>query len=210
MEELCDLYVNDESLDDEKHALTILERDDFTLHELIRVCGKYLVSLNSAERARATLLVSFVIDVMVSKRIHALEGEELANRPLFWHYPHYGNQGGEPSSMIQENGWKLIHYWEDGRNELYNLASDINEQNNVADENIELTNQLYNKLDSWLAEVGANKPAKDLEYNETLAKKRQGYLKNTLLPQLEENRMKYLSKDFEPNANWWQSKVTAD
>lgn len=139
-----------------------------------------------------------------------LEGKKLANRPLFWHYPHYGNQGGEPSSIIQENGWKLIHYWEDGRNELYNLANDINEQKNISNENKELTKQLYNKLNSWLLNVGANKPTKDIEYNEALAKKRHDYLKNTFLPQLEKNRMKYLSKDFEPNANWWQSKVTID
>jgi arylsulfatase A-like enzyme len=31
-----------------------------------------------------------------------LEGGQLAARPLFWHYPHYGNQGGEPSSIIRD------------------------------------------------------------------------------------------------------------
>ena len=30
-----------------------------------------------------------------------LKGGSLAPRPLFWHYPHYGNQGGEPSSIIR-------------------------------------------------------------------------------------------------------------
>ena len=42
---------------------------------------------------------------------------------LYWHYPHYGNQGGEPSSIIRRDDWKLIHYWEDGRDELYNLRT---------------------------------------------------------------------------------------
>lgn len=139
-----------------------------------------------------------------------LEGNTLAERPLFWHYPHYGNQGGEPSSIIQENGWKLIHYWEDDRNELYNLRLDINEQENVAAKHSEISKQLSNKLNEWLVKVGANIPTKDPEYDEVLAKQRQDYLKNKFMSKLEENRMKYLSKDFEPNTDWWQSKVTID
>ena len=51
--------------------------------------------------------------------------------PLYWHYPHYGNQGGEPSSMIMEGDWKQIHYHEDGRNELYDLSSDPGERNDL-------------------------------------------------------------------------------
>ena len=39
-----------------------------------------------------------------------LRGNKIQDRPLYWHYPHYGNQGGEPSSMIMEGDWKLIHY----------------------------------------------------------------------------------------------------
>ncbi len=139
-----------------------------------------------------------------------LEGKTLARRALFWHYPHYGNQGGEPSSIIQEDSWKLIHYWEDGRNELYNLSLDINEHVNVASEHLKLTEQLSNKLNSWLLKVGANMPSKDLDYDEALAKQRQNYLKNEFMSKLEQNRLKYLSKDFEPNTDWWQSKLTAD
>ena len=47
-----------------------------------------------------------------------LEGGDFRARPLFWHYPHYGNQGGEPSSIVMEGDWKLIRYPEDGREEL--------------------------------------------------------------------------------------------
>ena len=52
-----------------------------------------------------------------------LKGGKIAGRPLFWHYPHYANQGGEPSSIIRSGDWKLIHYWEDNRNELYELSA---------------------------------------------------------------------------------------
>ena len=61
-----------------------------------------------------------------------LKGGKIAARPLFWHCPHYGNQGGEPSSIIREDGWKLIHYWEDNRNELYHLPDDIGERHDLA------------------------------------------------------------------------------
>ena len=59
----------------------------------------------------------------------AMQGKEMPKRDLFWHYPHYGNQGGEPSSIIRSSQWKLIHYYEDGRNELYKISDDIGEQN---------------------------------------------------------------------------------
>lgn len=139
-----------------------------------------------------------------------LEGKSLELRPLYWHYPHYGNQGGEPSSIIQEGDWKLIHYWEDGRNELYNLASDINEQTNLVDQQPEIANKLSDKLNSWLASVNANRPAQDLKYDAKLDEKRDSYLKNEFLSKLEKDRLRFLSEDFEPNANWWQSKVTID
>ncbi|MCF7569305.1 sulfatase [Sabulilitoribacter arenilitoris] len=140
-----------------------------------------------------------------------LEGKTITTkRSLYWHYPHYGNQGGEPSSIIRDDHWKLIHYWEDDRNELYNLQEDPKEQTDIADSNIEITKKLYNKLNTWLKSVNAKTPAKDLEYDEALADKRKDYLKNTLLPNLEKERVKILSKDFKPNADWWQSQVTID
>ncbi|MCG8481326.1 MAG: hypothetical protein MI724_19685 [Spirochaetales bacterium] len=41
---------------------------------------------------------------------------------LFWHYPHYGNQGGTPASSIRRGDYKLIEFFEDRRVELYNLV----------------------------------------------------------------------------------------
>ena len=51
-----------------------------------------------------------------------LRGGSAKPRPLFWHYPHYSNQGGEPGSAIREGDWKLIEFHKDGRRELYQLA----------------------------------------------------------------------------------------
>jgi len=139
-----------------------------------------------------------------------MQGKAIADRPLFWHYPHYGNQGGNPSSIIQENGWKLIHYWEDGSKELYHLASDIGEQNNLVEKESARAQELSEKLLSWLTAVNANKPEIDPEYKEELAQKRYQRTVEKTLPYLEKERLQLLSPDFKPNADWWGSKVTED
>lgn len=140
-----------------------------------------------------------------------LEGEDMKiKRPLYWHYPHYGNQGGDPSSIIQEDGWKLIHYWEDGHNELYKLSADIGEGTNLAEKYPVRTTELRTKLLKWLTDVGANLPETDLQYDSIQARIRHQDILNRLLPDLEKKRLEFLSSDFEPNENWWDSKVTKD
>ena len=139
-----------------------------------------------------------------------LSGGTIKERPLIWHYPHYGNQGGEPSSIIRLGDWKLIHYYEDSREELYNLKTDLEESYDVAKENAEMVKQMSEKLFSMLNEMGARYPVKDSEYNE---KAEQIYLQKILnerLPALEKERMKFLSEEFDPGNNWWGSKVTED
>lgn len=56
-----------------------------------------------------------------------LGGQRLHTGPLFWHYPHYGNQGGASGAAIHKGSWKLIRWYEDGATELYNLANDDGE-----------------------------------------------------------------------------------
>ncbi|SHF59180.1 Arylsulfatase A [Mariniphaga anaerophila] len=136
-----------------------------------------------------------------------LNGKTLPERPLIWHYPHYGNQGGEPSSIIRLGEWKLIHYYEDGRKELYNLKTDLAETNDVSAKHPELTRQLSEQLFSYLNEVGARFPEKDPEYNEKLERAHLEKVKNKRLPQLEKQRLQLLSKDFDPGNNWWGSMV---
>ena len=139
-----------------------------------------------------------------------IEGDTLGLRPLFWHYPHYGNQGGDPSSIIREGKWKLIHYWEDDSNELYNLHLDPSEQTNIAAQNSEKTKELYDTLQSWLKEVNANMPEVDTAYNKMLDLKRDAMIKAELWPRLEQERKDMLKEDFAPNADWWGSQVTKD
>jgi arylsulfatase A-like enzyme len=139
-----------------------------------------------------------------------LEGKSMPERALFWHYPHYGNQGGDPSSIVRMGKWKLIHYWEDESNELYNLEKDPGEQENVQGKYPEITGDLSSKLNTWLEEVNAAVPQKDPEYDQNMDELRNTQINNELWPKLEKERLDFLSKTFEPNTDWWGSKITKD
>jgi arylsulfatase A-like enzyme len=76
-------------------------------------------------------------------------------RPLFWHYPHYSNQGGFPGGAIRLGDWKLIERYEDGRVHLFNMANDPVEQQDVADVHPAIIEALRNQLHEWYGEVGA-------------------------------------------------------
>ncbi len=94
-----------------------------------------------------------------------LKGGQIEPRPLYWHYPHYDNQGGEPSSLFRDGDWKLIHYYEDDRNELYNLKVDPGEQSDLARTYPSRTTQMWDQLREWLQSVGAKFPEPDPRYD---------------------------------------------
>lgn len=88
-----------------------------------------------------------------------IEGKKASKvRPLFWHYPHYSNQGGNPSSAIRLGDFKLIHDLELDTYELYNLKTDIGETKNIASTLPEKTTELKEMLNNWIAK----------NYNKTL------------------------------------------
>jgi arylsulfatase A-like enzyme len=139
-----------------------------------------------------------------------LKGETIAKRPLIWHYPHYGNQGGEPSSIIREGEWKLIHYYEDGHEELYNLKNDLGETTDLASENPDLVKEMSGKLFTMLDEMGARYPERDPSWTAEKEKEHLDNIINKRWPQLEKQRLEFLSKEYDPGNNWWGSKTTID
>ena len=87
-----------------------------------------------------------------------IRGGGLKPRALFWHYPHYSNQGGEPGSAIREGDWKLIEFHKDGRQELYNLRADVSETHNLARKEPAVVTRLAARLERWRRESGAVMP----------------------------------------------------
>lgn len=139
-----------------------------------------------------------------------LKGESIPERPLIWHYPHYGNQGGDPSSVIRMGDWKLIHYYEDNHEELYDLENDIGEINDLSDKYPLKVHELHTTLFDYLNKVNAKYPIKDPKYDEKLEDIYLRSVKINKLPQLERKRLEYLSKDFNSGTNWWGSIPTND
>ncbi len=80
------------------------------------------------------------------------------DRALFWHYPHYGNQGGAPSAAIRRGDWKLIEWFEDQRVELFNVTADLGEQNDLARQDPKRADALRAELHAWQQSVNAQYP----------------------------------------------------
>jgi arylsulfatase A-like enzyme len=87
-----------------------------------------------------------------------LEGKSFAERPLFWHYPHYSDQGGKPSGAIRLGRWKLIEFYEDGRLELFDLEADPGERRNLIRKSPATAAQLHRALGEWRRSVDAAMP----------------------------------------------------
>lgn len=90
--------------------------------------------------------------------------QSLEREAIFWHYPHYGNQGGTPGCSVRCGDYKLIEFFEDGRLELYNLREDIGEERNLAGSLPGVTKKLHAMLVKWREEIHALIPERNPEY----------------------------------------------
>jgi len=91
-----------------------------------------------------------------------LKGESSLGRDaIFWHYPHYSNQGGRPSAAVRAGEWKLIEFFEDDRVELYNLAEDIGEEDDLSEKMPKKTEELKKMLHGWQESVSARMPGRN-------------------------------------------------
>lgn len=88
----------------------------------------------------------------------------LSRDSLFWHYPHYANQGGKPGTAIRAGEWKLIEFYEEGRRELFHVAKDVSESRNLAEQDPDRVRELSEKLDAWRKSVGALMPELNTAY----------------------------------------------
>lgn len=103
------------------------------------------------------------------KEIHGIdlkkviEKKQNADRPLFWHYPHY-HEGNNPYGAIRKGDWKLIEFYESNSFELYNLKNDIGESQNLADKNPEKVKELSKLLLDWRKKMNAQMPTQNPNY----------------------------------------------
>ena len=90
---------------------------------------------------------------------------------LFWHFPHSrpyppGKRGiwVVPYSIVRAGDWKLIKRYEGKPFELFNLAEDLPEKNDLSDKLPEKVKELDGKLTAWLESVGAKLPKPNPDY----------------------------------------------
>ena len=89
------------------------------------------------------------------------QDDDRNERSLFWHFPNnWGPKGPGigPSSSIRRGAWKLIYYYQSGRFELFNVAKDISEQHNLADDYPDMRTALADELRAYLQDVNAQFP----------------------------------------------------
>lgn len=88
-----------------------------------------------------------------------LQGDKNYKRgAIFWHYPHYHNQGGRPSGAVRSGDYKLIRYYDNEDIELFNLKNDIGEHENLAEKEPEKTKELNDLLSGWLKNTNGKMP----------------------------------------------------
>jgi arylsulfatase A-like enzyme len=83
---------------------------------------------------------------------------------IFWHYPHYGNQGCTPAAAVRQGDWKLIEFLETGHTELYHLGEDLSEDQDLRKHRPETATRLRERLAAWQDDVGARFPAENPEF----------------------------------------------
>ena len=89
--------------------------------------------------------------------------------PIFWHYPHYGNQGGTPGSALRYGKWKYIEFYEDHSAHLYDLQQDPSEKQDLSADYPQQVQQFHQLLQQWLKEVDAWYPTENPDAEADLA-----------------------------------------
>lgn len=102
-----------------------------------------------------------------------------ASRTLYWHFPYYHPESTfanapasievddgytsqtRPHSAIRKGDWKLLHFYEDNRDELYNLATDLPESHDLRSSSPEIADDLRQELDIYLHQANARMPVKN-------------------------------------------------
>ncbi|MCU0916864.1 MAG: sulfatase [Planctomycetes bacterium] len=85
---------------------------------------------------------------------------QLDRDTFYWHYPldtpHF--LSGRSAGAIRKGDWKLIEFFDKGTSELYNLAQDLGEKHDLAQDQPDKRRELLNELHAWQRRVGAKFP----------------------------------------------------
>lgn len=140
-----------------------------------------LDSPNSELRIKYGAIVE-TLDHYVRQLLAALDesghADNTLDRTLYWHFPYYHPERDysdsleqigvndfavsktRPHSALRRGSHKLIYFYEDARTELFDLAPDLSEQENVWTEQSEIAVPLKQDLEAYLDHVNARRPTR--------------------------------------------------
>ncbi len=96
--------------------------------------------------------------------VSVLKGGKMEREAIYWHYPHYANQGSKPGGAIRAGNFKLIEFYENDRRELFDVVADVGEGRNLAAEKPDMVKKLADQLAAWRTSVGAKMPTPNPDY----------------------------------------------
>lgn len=143
---------------------------------IVKAPGVSKAGLKVDERVSGIDLYPTILDLLGLTKPRGIDGVSLAglldgkkrrlNREaLYWHYPHYSNQGGVPGGVVIEKNWKLIEFFETGRLELFDLDRDQGESRNLAGKEKPRAERMKNMLRKWRNSVGGIMPRENPKYD---------------------------------------------
>ena len=86
-------------------------------------------------------------------------GRAASTQPLYWHLPHYTNQGSRPAGAVRDGRWKLVEHYDTGSVELFDLDADRSEARDLSGQEPARAAALRQRLRAWRAEIGAQENA---------------------------------------------------
>jgi uncharacterized sulfatase len=115
------------------------------------------------ELGRATLPTTQPQDGVSLAALLRNPAAALPRDTLYWHLPHYHHS--TPASSLRRGDWKLIEFFEDNALELYDLAADPAEKNNLAAREPVRARELQAALVAWRTRVGARLPVPNPQHD---------------------------------------------
>jgi len=106
-------------------------------------------------------IIPTLLDLSINKKIKNIDGksfksviegkEDWKNRTVFWHSrkarPH--STGDSKTSVVRAGDYKLLHFLDTDKTEVYNLKNDAGELNDLSKTMPEKTTELFKKLTDW-------------------------------------------------------------
>ena len=104
---------------------------------------------------------------------------------------------------MMSGDWKLIHYFEDERSELYHLGNDLEEQFNIAPQHRVRVEAMLGELKKWQESVGATLPTKNPEFDAKAREAQLSTLEEEGNPKREAQHAEFMKPDYVPGRGWW-------